>query len=236
MVVLALLGGGLCLVLGVDILTDGPDAGGGFPLLRWLRIVAVLLLALPAATTGAVLVGRGRNRAGGWLLLAIPVVVTIAFVPNLRILWFVTIGLSFLFLAAVLAGLRGPRRSRGLAVVAVLLWAAAAAGGHGPEFLEGWLQKASSSGDVATVRRLLALGVDPEPGTGRRGTPLRWAVENGDAEMARLLLAHGASPYQQDSTGVRPMTRSLELGHTEITVEMLKARDLVPRRGPRGPH
>ena len=234
MVSLCVVGGGLSLALGLDFLADGPGDAAGLRLVRWVWREVALFLVLPAAVAAGVLAARGRNRTGGWLLLAVPATVTIASLPGFGSLRFVAVGLGSLFLAAVLAGLSGPVRSWGLALVALLLWAAAAAGGLGPRYLEGRLERASRAGDLATVSRLLALGVHPEPGRGRRTTPLRLVVERGDVAMARLLLANGASPFRDDAAGVKPLTRCLELGHTEITVEMLKALDLVPRPGPRG--
>jgi ankyrin repeat protein len=71
-------------------------------------------------------------------------------------------------------------------VLATALLAAAALPPDSP------LADAAMRGDAATVRTLLARGVDVNAAQGDGMTALHWAAERGDAEVAQLLLGAGA--------------------------------------------
>ena len=78
--------------------------------------------------------------------------------------------------------------------------------------LSSHLLDAAGRGDVASVRDLLANGVDIESTNDRGATPLYVAAERGHLEVVRLLLAHGADPDTKDLEWGRTPLRHAGMG------------------------
>lgn len=90
------------------------------------------------------------------------------------------------------------------------------------------LLKAASTGDVATVRRLLDSGVDinyhskDKQATGR--TALSEAAIQGHLEVVRLLLERGANlDWQDRAVGFTPLGWAANEGHESIVEALLEA-------------
>src|SRR4051794_35631955 len=65
--------------------------------------------------------------------------------------------------------------------------------------------KAVKSGDLATVRKLIATHSDINAISADGSTPLLWAVHKSDIEMVRVLLAAGAKPDVANNYGITPL-------------------------------
>ncbi|NIQ41119.1 MAG: hypothetical protein GTN85_03450, partial [Pseudomonas stutzeri] len=61
------------------------------------------------------------------------------------------------------------------------------------------LHDAAGDGDVAAVKRLLALGHAINARDENEATPLHWAAYGGHAEVVRLLIARGADVYANET-------------------------------------
>jgi ankyrin repeat protein len=89
--------------------------------------------------------------------------------------------------------------------------------------------KAVKSGDLATVRKLIAAREDVNALSGDASTPLLWAVHKSDHEMARVLLAAGAKPDVPNHYGVTPLLEASQNGDAEMMDLLLKA-GAAPKR------
>ena len=76
---------------------------------------------------------------------------------------------------------------------------------------------AVQNGDTATMKKLLAKGIDPNT-TDEKGNPLlNLAAANGDEAMVDLLLRSGASPNRRNLVGETPaMTAALKIGRAHV--------------------
>jgi ankyrin repeat protein len=69
---------------------------------------------------------------------------------------------------------------------------------------------AALAGNLATTRRLLEAGADPNSRAGLHGgTPLLTAVRRSDLALVRLLVMHGADPDLADAAGQSPLGLAL---------------------------
>lgn len=85
------------------------------------------------------------------------------------------------------------------------------------------LPQAAMERDVATVRALLAEGVDPDT-PGAYATPaLHWLVRVDDLDTVRLLLEAGADPNGVASHGVTPLSLAVANGSGAMTTLLLGA-------------
>ncbi len=86
---------------------------------------------------------------------------------------------------------------------------------------------AATAGDVATVRELLAEGVDPNTPNMHGRLPLHRAASGGSLEAVELLLAAGADARVKDritdDIGWFPLSHAAFAGSPEITARLLKA-------------
>lgn len=91
--------------------------------------------------------------------------------------------------------------------------------------LELELLEAAQRNDGKEVKRLIALGADPNArDVLNGGACLHPFSRHGDVEMVRFLLDHGAEPNAHtDNTGTSPLGCAALNGHT-ATVELLIAR------------
>jgi uncharacterized protein len=60
---------------------------------------------------------------------------------------------------------------------------------------------AISKGDIATVKQIIAYGIDVNDTTNRGMTPLMYAAVYNQSEIARLLIEKGADLYKKDNGG-----------------------------------
>ena len=108
----------------------------------------------------------------------------------------------------------------------------AAAGSEAPS---DRLHQAASAGDVASVRRELGNGADPNQKNPDRLTPLHVAARRSHLEIARLLLQKGADPNRrQDGTALTPLHLAVEHQHEEVIRLLLEEGanpNLVARSG-----
>ena len=77
--------------------------------------------------------------------------------------------------------------------------------------MEGPIYRAAFDGDLATIRRLLAEGVDLEACNDMGQTPLHLAIENGNVEVVKFLLEAGADPDGLMSGCVTPLCHAIEV-------------------------
>jgi hypothetical protein len=78
------------------------------------------------------------------------------------------------------------------------------------------------AGDVATVKKALARGADPnlnESGA----PPLFYAAERGNVEMVKALLEGGARTEERDMYGSTPLMGAATYGHTEVVKALIAA-------------
>lgn len=187
-----------------------------------------LALTLPSVVLSGFVACRGRNRLGGWLLLAHVMLVFLCSLGYWQaISRFIWLGLSPIFLAALLAAFGGPRPSRFLATVVAGCWVFLIGLGEGPGLIQSRFELAVSNSDVRTASRLLQWGADPQPG-GNGLNPLLAAVEGNDINMVVLLMNQGASPLEADFVSNSAMTRSIELRHSDVTIAILEHLDMIP--------
>ena len=106
-----------------------------------------------------------------------------------------------------------------LSVLGVLLTALLAAAA--PADLP--LVDAVKAGDVATVRALVAQGIDVNAAEVDGTTPLHWAAYGQGAEIARLLLAAGAGVNVGNRYGVRPLSLACVDGNAPVIAALLDA-------------
>ncbi|MEM9596437.1 MAG: PQQ-binding-like beta-propeller repeat protein [Acidobacteriota bacterium] len=104
----------------------------------------------------------------------------------------------------------------------VLVWSAVtAAGSQSPEER---LWEAARTGDVATVRALLAKGVPVDAKTEFDCTALYFAANSNETEVMKVLLEAGASPDVRDNSyGFNAIGMAAWLGHAEATKVLLEA-------------
>lgn len=81
---------------------------------------------------------------------------------------------------------------------------------------------ASRRGDVATIKSLLAKGVDVNTKFRYDATALHYAAQRGDAELVKLLLDRGADPKARDTYGETPLTWATWKGSTEVIKLLLE--------------
>lgn len=111
------------------------------------------------------------------------------------------------------------RVSRVMVAAALLAWAgsALAAPADVP------LVDAVRSGDVATVRALVAGGADVEAASADGATALLWAVHTDRPDLVALLLEAGADIEATNRYGVAPASLAAENGNAEILGRLLDA-------------
>jgi uncharacterized protein len=86
------------------------------------------------------------------------------------------------------------------------------------------LLDAARAGDVATVRSLLASGVDVNAGAGDGMTSLHWAAERSHADLAELLISSGANVEAKVRIGeYRPLHMASRSGKGEVVELLIKA-------------
>ena len=81
--------------------------------------------------------------------------------------------------------------------------------------------RASLNGDIAQVRAMLAIGVDPNSKTKHGYTALMGAALNGHLDIIKILLDAGADP-EVEASGKTPIDLSTTLGFEEITRLLLR--------------
>jgi len=99
----------------------------------------------------------------------------------------------------------------------------------------GRLVDAATAGDAATVRELLAKGVDPNTPNMHGRLPLHRAASGGSLEVVELLLAAGADANVKDritdDIGWFPLSHAAFAGSPEITARLLEAGGLPELTG-----
>ena len=78
------------------------------------------------------------------------------------------------------------------------------------------LRRAATLGNVAAVRCLLRLGVDPDATAKDGTTALHHAAWNDQREVAEVLIAHGARPLRDASHGSTPAGWANHAGHAAM--------------------
>jgi ankyrin repeat protein len=78
------------------------------------------------------------------------------------------------------------------------------------------LMFAARSGDLESVKVLLAAGAHVNEGTPEDGTPLVLAIASGHEAVARYLLDHGADPNAKDGYGITALHWALQDGIREL--------------------
>lgn len=80
---------------------------------------------------------------------------------------------------------------------------------------------AISKGDFATVKQIIAYGVDVNDSTNRGMTPLMYAAIYNQTEIAKLLLEKGADLSKKDKSGSTALDHAKATGSTAV-LEILK--------------
>jgi uncharacterized protein len=88
---------------------------------------------------------------------------------------------------------------------------------------EAQLAIAVKSGDVATVKALIAQKVAVNAPAPDSSTPLDWAVESGNLEIANLLLAAGADAKTSTRYKITPLALAAENGDAPMIARLLEA-------------
>ena len=92
-----------------------------------------------------------------------------------------------------------------------------------PSAREQNLLDAVKSGNVATVRSLIAEKVDVNAAAADSSTPLHWAVEANNLEMADLLIAAGANVKTNTRYNITPLSLACSNGNAKIIEHLLAA-------------
>jgi uncharacterized protein len=98
------------------------------------------------------------------------------------------------------------------------------------------LMMAARTGNVDTVKSLLAHGADVNAKESARGqTALMWAVAEKHAEVARLLIDHGADVHAHSTSGFTPLLFAAQQGDLDAARMLLEAganvNEAVPEDG-----
>ena len=80
---------------------------------------------------------------------------------------------------------------------------------------------AISKGDIATVKQIIAYGVDVNDSTNRGLTPLMYAAIYNQTEIAKLLLEKGADLSKKDKSGSTALDHAKTSGSTAV-LELLQ--------------
>ena len=80
---------------------------------------------------------------------------------------------------------------------------------------------AISKGDIATVKQIIAYGIDVNDITNRGMTPLMYAAIYNQSEIAKLLLENGANLDMKDKSGRTALDHAKTSGSNEV-MEILK--------------
>lgn len=80
---------------------------------------------------------------------------------------------------------------------------------------------AISKGDIATVKQIIAYGIDLNGSTSRGMTPLMYAAIYNQTEIAKLLLEKGADLSKKDKSGSTALDHAKSSGSTAV-MEVLK--------------
>jgi glutaminase len=75
---------------------------------------------------------------------------------------------------------------------------------------------AASQGDISSIRRLVARGIDPKTGDYDHRTPLHLASAEGQSEVVAYLLAQGVEPNPRDRWGNTPLGDARRHGHGAV--------------------
>eukprot|EP01045_Picozoa_sp_COSAG04_P012318 COSAG04_NODE_825_length_10050_cov_15.525676_2_plen_1515_part_00 len=94
--------------------------------------------------------------------------------------------------------------------------------GRPAEKNEEALRDVAMDGETATVRVLLAAGIDPDAAGGNGRTALHWAAAKGREEAVDALAAGGADLDKTDNNGVTPLMVAAEKGHSVVVRRLLE--------------
>src|SRR5690348_3716976 len=83
------------------------------------------------------------------------------------------------------------------------------------------LIEAANTGDIATVKRLLGHGANPNCADDRGLTPLSIAAFGGHRELVLALIAAGADVHAKDTFGRTALHHAASSGQTLIAVRLL---------------
>jgi ankyrin repeat protein len=89
------------------------------------------------------------------------------------------------------------------------------------------LYQAAMSGNVAEVRRLVALGVSVDAKDVNGWTPLLWAAYNGHVEAIRVLAQLGVDITAQTAAGMTALQLSLQKGHHQAAQVLRELEDIA---------
>ena len=85
------------------------------------------------------------------------------------------------------------------------------------------LRNAASSGDIGTVRKLLAEDADVNDRDSFNNTALLYAAKHGKFECVRLLIEHGADTNIANENGYTPLICAAIIGAENVVGDLLKA-------------
>lgn len=110
-------------------------------------------------------------------------------------------------------------QTRKAGFVLVFIAACAVAVGARADESKDRLWAAAREGDLATIKKLAAEGVDINASTQYGATALSFAADKGHIEVVRFLLESGADPNKSDTFyQASPITWASENDHLEVAV------------------
>jgi ankyrin repeat protein len=91
--------------------------------------------------------------------------------------------------------------------------------------LQNQLVAASAAGDLGTIKKLVAEGVNPNfPDTRWGATPLHVAAAAGHLPVVTYLVQRSANLNSRDESGMTPLMSACSAGHNAVVLTLLNAR------------
>jgi hypothetical protein len=97
-------------------------------------------------------------------------------------------------------------------------------------YIEGELRQAAIDGELESVTRMLALGLDPDAAAEMLADwrPLQYAAQHGNTQVCTALVEHRADVIARDRNGETALMQAAYWGHAETVAELARLEKLAP--------